>query len=267
MPGFRLQRRGELLVLAAEGQGPDPTGGPPSSRPASARRGACQHGGAYPPAPRVSSACWNARCRWVKNVCAHLWVVAKDMAILQMCKKSPADEVQRQAALLAFSAFPELKHVVLAGAAKAAFRGSTAETYELARFVARIGRYRLVCEAAEPSGGAERQIAAGYLRNSALKRPGPVLGLKDRCGDPLTLPLWGRGPAPARGWVLAGRNSPFCWRLGFTLVLPVPPHFFGLAQRNGVEPQRKTLFGWWRPREVSVTHPPLPLAWEVPLGR
>ena len=37
----------------------------------------------------------------------------------------------------------------------------------------------------------------------------------------------------------------------FTLVLPVPPHFFGLAQRNGVEPQRKTLMGWWRPREVS----------------
>ena len=31
----------------------------------------------------------------------------------------------------------------------------------------------------------------------------------------------------------------------------VPPHFFGLAQRNGVEPQRKTLMGWWRPREVS----------------
>ena len=35
------------------------------------------------------------------------------------------------------------------------------------------------------------------------------------------------------------------------LVLPIPPHFFGLAQRNGVEPQRKTLLGWWRPREVS----------------
>ena len=34
-------------------------------------------------------------------------------------------------------------------------------------------------------------------------------------------------------------------------MLPVPPHFFGLAQRNGVEPQRKTLLGWWRPREVS----------------
>ena len=29
--------------------------------------------------------------------------------------------------------------------------------------------------------------------------------------------------------------------LDFRLVLPVPPHFFGLAQRNGVEPQRKAL--------------------------
>ncbi len=34
-------------------------------------------------------------------------------------------------------------------------------------------------------------------------------------------------------------------------MLPIPPHFFGLAQRNGVEPQRKTLMGWRRPREVS----------------
>src|SRR5699024_1386871 len=39
--------------------------------------------------------------------------------------------------------------------------------------------------------------------------------------------------------------------LDFRLVLPVPPHFFGLAQRNGVEPQRRALLGWWRPREVS----------------
>ena len=39
-----------------------------------------------------------------------------------------------------------------------------------------------------------------------------------------------------------------CWTLGCAAV---PPHFFGLAQRNGVEPQRKTLMGWWRPREVS----------------
>ena len=39
-----------------------------------------------------------------------------------------------------------------------------------------------------------------------------------------------------------------CWALGYAAY---PPHFFGLAQRNGVEPQRKTLMGWWRPREVS----------------
>ena len=52
---------------------------------------------------------------------------------------------------------------------------------------------------------------------------------------------------PARGgW----RNSPFCWRLSLRCAAN-PPHFFGLAQRNGVEPQRKTLMGWWRPREVS----------------
>ena len=59
-----------------------------------------------------------------------------------------------------------------------------------------------------------------------------------------------------KGGTLAG-GSPFCARgtraystpggtrrfvlLDFTLVLPVPPHFFGLAQRNGVEPQRKAL--------------------------
>lgn len=50
----------------------------------------------------------------VKNVCAHRSGGGKYMAILQMCKKAPTDEGrQRQAALLAFSAFPELKHVVL----------------------------------------------------------------------------------------------------------------------------------------------------------
>ena len=46
-----------------------------------------------------------------------------------------------------------------------------------------------------------------------------------------------------------GRNSPFCCWLSLPCAA-VPPHFFGLAQRNGVEPQRKAL-GWWRPREVS----------------
>src|SRR5699024_6948070 len=39
--------------------------------------------------------------------------------------------------------------------------------------------------------------------------------------------------------------------VGLAVALPVPPHFFGLAQRTGGGPQRKPLFGWWRPREVS----------------
>lgn len=50
----------------------------------------------------------------VLNVCAHRSGGGKYMAVLQVCKKSPTDEGrQRQAALLAFSAFPELKHVIL----------------------------------------------------------------------------------------------------------------------------------------------------------
>ena len=57
-------------------------------------------------------------------------------------------------------------------------------------------------------------------------------------------------PAPPGGGFWLGGTRRFVL-LDFTLVLPVPPHFFGLAQRNGVEPQRKTLMGWWRPREVS----------------
>ena len=41
--------------------------------------------------------------------------------------------------------------------------------------------------------------------------------------------------------------------MGRCPLLPVPPHFFALAQRNGVEPQRKslkgaaTVAGWSRP--------------------
>ena len=46
------------------------------------------------------------------------------------------------------------------------------------------------------------------------------------------------------------RNSPFCCCVSLPCAAN-PPHFFGPAQRNGVEPQRKTLMGWWRPREVS----------------
>ena len=59
-----------------------------------------------------------------------------------------------------------------------------------------------------------------------------------------------RGGVPSPPGGLGWRNSPFCWRLALPCAA-VPPHFFGLAQRNGVEPQRKTLMGWWRPREVS----------------
>ncbi|MGN0434428.1 MAG: UbiD family decarboxylase [Bilifractor sp.] len=50
----------------------------------------------------------------VANVYSHRSGGGKYMAILQMRKTAPTDEGrQRQAALLAFSAFPELKHVVL----------------------------------------------------------------------------------------------------------------------------------------------------------
>ena len=43
---------------------------------------------------------------------------------------------------------------------------------------------------------------------------------------------------------------------GLWLLLPVPPHFFALAQRNGVEPQRNALLGAATGHVRS--HPPLP---------
>ncbi len=50
----------------------------------------------------------------VKNVYAHSAGGGKYMAVIQFCKKVASDEGrQRQAALLAFSAFSELKHVIL----------------------------------------------------------------------------------------------------------------------------------------------------------
>lgn len=53
----------------------------------------------------ASSECWLLKVKALTH---------RRAPILQMCKKAPADEGrQRQAALLAFSAFPELKHVVL----------------------------------------------------------------------------------------------------------------------------------------------------------
>ena len=39
-------------------------------------------------------------------------------------------------------------------------------------------------------------------------------------------------------------------------LLPVPPHFFALAQRNGVEPQRNALLG--AATGAVGSHPPLP---------
>ena len=53
----------------------------------------------------ASSECWLLKVKALTH---------RRAPILQMCKKAPTDEGrQRQAALLAFSAFPELKHVVL----------------------------------------------------------------------------------------------------------------------------------------------------------
>lgn len=50
----------------------------------------------------------------LQNVFAHSSGGGKYMAVLQFKKSVPSDEgMQRQAALLAFSAFPELKHVIL----------------------------------------------------------------------------------------------------------------------------------------------------------
>lgn len=50
----------------------------------------------------------------VRKVYAHRAGGGKYMAVLQVVKSAPTDEGrQRQAALLAFSAFPELKHVIL----------------------------------------------------------------------------------------------------------------------------------------------------------
>ena len=52
-----------------------------------------------------------------------------------------------------------------------------------------------------------------------------------------------RVPSGGGGWGLGWEELAVLLVVGFAFTLPVPPHFFGLAQRNGVEPQRKTLFG------------------------
>jgi len=56
----------------------------------------------------------NAMPGRLRNVYCHSAGGGKYLAILQFCKSKPADEGrQRQAALTAFAAFPELKHVIL----------------------------------------------------------------------------------------------------------------------------------------------------------
>ena len=55
-------------------------------------------------------------------------------------------------------------------------------------------------------------------------------------------------------WFLGFQELAVLLLVGFAFTLPVPPHFFGLAQRNGVEPQRKTLMGGGAP--VRFRGPP-----------
>ena len=65
-------------------------------------------------------------------------------------------------------------------------------------------------------------------------------------------PTWGGG-----WWVSVGLYGCAVF-LGSVLwpLLPIPPHFFALAQRNGVEPQRNALLGAATGHVRS--HPPLP---------
>ena len=65
-------------------------------------------------------------------------------------------------------------------------------------------------------------------------------------------------PDFCRGLVLVGRLCGCAVLLGggFWPLLPVPPHFFALAQRNGVEPQRNALLG--AATGAVGSRPPLP---------
>ena len=65
-------------------------------------------------------------------------------------------------------------------------------------------------------------------------------------------------PDFCRGLVLVGGGGGCAVLLGSVLwlLLPVPPHFFALAQRNGVEPQRNALKG--AATGAVGSHPPLP---------
>ena len=65
-------------------------------------------------------------------------------------------------------------------------------------------------------------------------------------------------PDLGRGLVFVGGLYGCAVFLGRSLfpLLPVPPHFFALAQRNGVEPQRNALLG--AATGAVRSHPPLP---------
>ena len=65
-------------------------------------------------------------------------------------------------------------------------------------------------------------------------------------------------PDFGRGLVLVGGMCVCAVFLGRSLfhLLPIPPHFFALAQRNGVEPQRNALKG--AATGGVGSHPPLP---------
>ena len=67
-------------------------------------------------------------------------------------------------------------------------------------------------------------------------------------------------PDFCRGLVLVGGLCVCAVFLGRSLfpLLPIPPHFFALAQRNGVEPQRNALMG--AATGAVRSHPPLPRA-------
>ena len=65
-------------------------------------------------------------------------------------------------------------------------------------------------------------------------------------------PTWGRGLCLSVAFYVCAVS------LGSSLLplLPVPPHFFALAQRNGVEPQRNALLG--AATAAVRSRPPLP---------
>ena len=65
---------------------------------------------------------------------------------------------------------------------------------------------------------------------------------RERCclgGRDVPRPTWGRGLCLSVAFYVCAVS------LGSSLwpLLPVPPHFFAFAQRNGVEPQRNALLG------------------------